>query len=197
MGLLTGLCILGGLFGGVAAWMIGPLLTQLTGRELPLPGSGPTWLSLVAFDPARSTYDAPMIAFFVAMSALTTTFIVHWVSNRRVRRGPAWDCGFPDPSPMTQYTASSFGQPLRRVYGQFAFAAEERIDMPVPGDMRPARLAVHLKDYIWRGLYAAPAAVVLAWSARLNMFQFLTIRRYLVLMFLVLILLLLITAMGI
>ena len=40
-------------------------------------------------------------------------------------------------------------------------------------------------------------AVVLAWSAHLNMFQFLTIRRYLVLMFLVLILLLLITAMGI
>jgi hydrogenase-4 component B len=63
--------------------------------------------------------------------------------------------------------------------------------------MRPARLAVHLKDYIWRGLYAAPAAAVLAWSARLNAFQFLTIRRYLVLMFLALILLLLITAMGI
>jgi hypothetical protein len=197
MGLLTGLCILGGLFGGVIAWMIGPLLKKLTGSNLPGPEVGPTWLSLVAFDPARSTYDAPTITLFVAMSALVTTFIVHWVSNRRTRRGPAWDCGFPDPAPTTQYTASSFGQPLRRVYGRLAFAAEERVDMPGPGDMRPARLVVHLTDYIWRVLYAAPAAAVLALSVRFNAFQFLTIRRYLVLMFLVLIVLLLITAMGI
>jgi formate hydrogenlyase subunit 3/multisubunit Na+/H+ antiporter MnhD subunit len=197
MGLLTGLCILGGLFGSVTAWMIGPLLKALTGSELPGPEAGPTWFSLVAFDPARSTYDAPTIALFVAVSALAMTFIVHWVSNRRVRRGPAWDCGFPDSSPATQYTASSFGQPLRRVYGQFAFSAEERVDVPAPGDMRAARLEVHLKDYIWRGLYAAPAAAVLVLSVRLNAFQFLTIRRYLVLMFLALIVLLLITAMGI
>ena len=34
-----------------------------------------------------------------------------------LRRGPAWDCGFPDPSPATQYTADSFAQPFRRVFG--------------------------------------------------------------------------------
>ena len=29
----------------------------------------------------------------------------------------AWDCGFPDATPATQYTAGSFAQPIRRVFG--------------------------------------------------------------------------------
>ena len=111
-----------------------------------------------------------------------------------MRRGPAWDCGYPEPSPATQYTASSFGQPLRRVYGTIIFGARERVDMPAPGDMRPARLTVNMTDYLWRGLYVAPASAVLELSVQLNVFQFLTIRGYLVLMFVALILLLLVTA---
>ena len=47
-----------------------------------------------------------------------------------MRRGPAWDCGFPDPSPATQYTADSFAQPIRRVFGEVVFRARERVDMP-------------------------------------------------------------------
>jgi hypothetical protein len=120
---------------------------------------------------------------------------VHWISNRRVRRGPAWDCGYPEPSPAAQYSASSFSQPLRRVYGRISFGAVETVDMPAPGDMRPAVLAVHLKDYIWRWLYAVPAAGIGAIASHLNFLQFLTIRRYLVLMFSALIMLLLINVM--
>jgi len=194
LGLLTGLCILGGLFGSVIAGALSPLLIVLAGSALPGVGAGPTPFSLVAFSAARSTYDAPIVALFVILSATATTLFVHWVSERRVRRGPAWDCGYPEPSPATQYTASSFGQPLRRVYGTIIFGARERVDMPAPGDMRPARLTVNMTDYLWRGLYVAPASAVLELSVQLNVFQFLTIRRYLVLMFVALILLLLVTA---
>ena len=84
---------------------------------------------------------------------------------------------------MTQYTASSFSQPLRRVYGGFAFGATEKVDMPAPGDLRPARLILTSRDYIWDALYVAPARAVLDISERLNALQFLTIRNYLVLMF--------------
>ena len=78
----------------------------------------------------------------------------HWPRSRssiallraRARRGPAWDCGFPDPSPATQYTADSFAQPIRRVFGEVVFLARERVDMPAPGDARPARLTVTLRD---------------------------------------------------
>ena len=194
MGILTGLCILGGLFGSIIADALSPLLIELTGSALPGQGSGPTMFSLVAFSAARSTYDAPIVALFVILSATATTLFVHWVSNRRVRRAPAWDCGFPQNLPATQYTASSFGQPLRRVYGTIVFGATEVVDMPAPGDMRAGRLTVTMTDYLWRGLYAAPANAVLELSVRMNALQFLTIRRYLVLMFVALIVLLLVTA---
>jgi hypothetical protein len=174
---------------------LAPVLGNLVDGGLPKAGSGPTVFSLVAFDPARSIYDAPVIALFVAIASLTTLVVVHRLSARRTRRGPAWDCGFPDPSPATQYTASSFAQPLRRVYGASAFAAREAVTMPPPGDVRPARFSVTLVDHIWQGLYAAPGRALLRLSERLNALQFLTIRRYLVLMFAALVILLSIAAL--
>jgi NADH:ubiquinone oxidoreductase subunit 5 (subunit L)/multisubunit Na+/H+ antiporter MnhA subunit len=194
MGGLAFLCILGGLMGSVLAAALAPVLHKLVGGALPGPGSGPTPFSLIAFDPARSIYDAPVIALFVAIASLTTLIVVHRLSERRTRRGPAWDCGFPDPSPATQYTASSFAQPLRRVYGAAAFAARETVVMPPPGDIRPARFSVVVVDHLWRVFYAAPGQAVLGLSERLNVLQFLTIRRYLVLMFVTLVILLSIAA---
>jgi hypothetical protein len=194
MGILAGLCALGGLFGGVAVWAIQPLLLNLTGAVLPSVGSGPTPFSLVAFDAARSTYDAPTIAVFLLMSGLAITAAIHRFAGRSTRRAPAWDCCFPEASPLTQYTASSFAQPLRRVYGSSVFGAVELVDMPPPGDVRPSKFGVRLHDYVWNFLYEVPAAAILRFSAQLNKLQFLTIRSYLMLMFAALIVLLLIAA---
>jgi hypothetical protein len=194
MGALALLCILGGLLGAPLAAVIAPVVQTFAGGALPAPGSGPTPFSLVAFDSARSVYDAAVIALFVAIASLVTLVVVHRLSERRTRRGPAWDCGFPDPSPVTQYTASSFAQPLRRVYGTVAFSARETVIMPPPGDLGAARLQVSLVDYLWRVFYAVPGGAVLRLAERLNMLQFLTIRRYLVLMFAALVILLSIAA---
>ncbi|MBS0518230.1 MAG: hydrogenase 4 subunit B [Proteobacteria bacterium] len=190
MGGLALLCILGGLFGAVIVAGLAPVLTALVGSGLPNSGAGPTPFSLIAFNAARSVYDAPVIALFVAIASLTTLAVVHRLSERRTRRGPAWDCGFPDPSPTTQYTASSFAQPLRRVYGAALFSARESVVMPPPGDTRPARFSVTLVDVVWATLYARPGRAVLRLSERLNALQFLSIRRYLVLMFAALVILL-------
>jgi formate hydrogenlyase subunit 3/multisubunit Na+/H+ antiporter MnhD subunit len=193
MGVLALLCILGGLLGGPLATALAPLVKEIVGDAL-ASGGGPTPLSLVAFDAGRSIYDAPIIALFVAIASLTALVIVHRLSERRTRRGPAWDCGFPEPSPATQYTASSFSQPLRRVYGSVVFSARETVTMPPPGDRAPAHFSVTLVDYAWRVFYAGPARAVLDLALRLNALQFLTIRRYLVLMFAALVILLSIAA---
>jgi hypothetical protein len=111
-----------------------------------------------------------------------------------VRRGPAWDCGFPDASPATQYTADSFAQPIRRVFGEVVFQARERVDMPPPGDTRPARLAVTLRDLVWEALYAPIGAGLAVVTEKLNHLQFLTIRKYLSLTFAALVGLLLVVA---
>src|SRR5262249_53522205 len=130
----------------------------------------------------------------IAVSTLLTVEIIHRFASRAVRRGPAWDCGFPDASPATQYTADSFAQPIRRVFGTAVFRAREAVSMPPPGDARPARLTVTLRDLLWDGIYA-PIAGAVGWAAeRLNHLQFLTIRQYLSLVFAALVGLLLVVS---
>ena len=66
--------------------------------------------------------------------------------------------------------------------------------MPPPGDIRPARLRVEIHDLIWEGLYAPLAGGVGFVAGKLNRLQFLTIRRYLSLVFATLVSLLLVLA---
>jgi len=76
------------------------------------------------------------------------------------------------------------------VFGGLIFRAAERVDMPEPGETRPARLDIRLVDPLWSGLYA-PLIFAVGWLAdRANPLQYLTIRRYLSLMFVALIALL-------
>jgi hypothetical protein len=74
------------------------------------------------------------------------------------------------------------------------FRAREHVEMPPPGDMRPARFTVEWRDLVWDTLYAPIAAGVMAAASRLNQLQFLTIRQFLSLVFAALVLLLLMLA---
>ena len=76
----------------------------------------------------------------------------------------------------------------------FAFRARARVDMPAPGDMRPARLKVAIYDLIWEAIYLPIVGIVGAISVRLNRLQFLTIRQYLSVVFGALVTLLLVLA---
>ena len=115
-------------------------------------------------------------------------------ASRALRRGPAWGCGFTDPTPAAQYSGASFAQPIRRVFGTMLFHARDHVDMPAPGDTRPARLRIELHDLVWEGIYAPLAGAVRLSADRLNRLQFLTIRRYLSLVFGTLVTLLLVLA---
>ena len=55
--------------------------------------------------------------------------------------------------------------------------------MPPPGDMRPARFHVHLRDVAWDVLYAPVEHVVGFVADHLNKVQSWTIRAYLTLVF--------------
>jgi formate hydrogenlyase subunit 3/multisubunit Na+/H+ antiporter MnhD subunit len=196
MFVLAGLCVFAGLFPGLVIDLLAPINLALLGDRMPVQASMP-WLSVVPTLDGRSSYNSLLLFLFIVVSASLSGFAVHRLASRALRRAPAWDCGFPDPSPETQYTASSFAQPIRRVYGTVAFGATETVHMPPPGSTIPARFEVSLRDYIWDALYTAPARAVLALAGRLNVLQFLTIRRYLILMFVALITLLLVTAVSV
>jgi hypothetical protein len=104
------------------------------------------------------------------------------------------DCGYPQASPATQYTSSSFAMPIRRVFGASVFGVRERVDMPQPGDVRAGHFQVKVFDPAWQFAYGPLVRAVRRASAVLNQLQFLTIRRYLTLVFSALIALLLLVA---
>ncbi|CAH2600958.1 Hydrogenase 4 subunit B [Rhodovastum atsumiense] len=124
---------------------------------------------------------------------LALALVVWLVVIRRApgyRIGPAWDCGFGPPpawlpfgDPITQYGGASFGQPLRRALGGALLQAREVVDMPEPGETRPARITATLQDPAETLIFRPVAAVRERLSEAVDVIQFLTIRRTLSLMF--------------
>ena len=190
---LASLCLLAGILPGLVIDALSPVTLALVGGRMPLQ-SDVAWASIVPIAEARSSYNGLLVFVFIALSAPLAAYVIHRFASHAVRRGPAWDCGFPDSSPSTQYTAGSFAQPIRRVFGTSVFGAREHVDMPRPGDLRAAGMHVELHDPIWETMYAPIAGGVGATAEKLNRFQFLTIRRYLSLVFLALVILLLVLA---
>jgi formate hydrogenlyase subunit 3/multisubunit Na+/H+ antiporter MnhD subunit len=179
---LVALCVLTGILPGFVIDALGPLVRPLVGGNMPVQAAMP-WLSIVPIAEARSSYNGLLVFLFIAVSASLTAAVVHGWASRAARRSPAWDCGFPDPSPMTEYTAGSFAQPIRRVFGTTVFRARETVQMPPPGSTAPARFAVSLRDLIWEMLYQPIADGIEFATGRLNTMQFLTIRGYLAIVF--------------
>jgi formate hydrogenlyase subunit 3/multisubunit Na+/H+ antiporter MnhD subunit len=180
--ILAALCLVAGVLPGVFIDALAPVAQALAGAQLP-PQGQLDWLTIVPVASSRSSYNGLLVFLFIAASALLAAEAIHRLASNRVRRSAAWDCGFPDASPATQYSAGSFSQPLRRVFGTVLFRARERVAMPPPGSTQPARLEVELRDFLWDGLYRPAARAVGAASRVLNRVQFLTIRAYLSLVF--------------
>jgi formate hydrogenlyase subunit 3/multisubunit Na+/H+ antiporter MnhD subunit len=193
MYVFAALCLLAGILPGFVIDGLAPVSMSLVGEHMPVQAGLP-WLSIVPIAESRSSYNGLLVFTFIAISASLAIYVVHRFANHKLRRGPAWDCGFPDPSPTTQYTAGSFAQPIRRVFGTLVFQAREHVEMPPPGSLQPARLTVVVRDLVWDGIYAPIAGIVGFAADRLNILQFLTIRRYLTLVFLALVTLLLVLA---
>src|SRR5215813_11676796 len=190
---LAALCFVAGILPGIFIDALAPVTHALLGMSMPHQ-SGLDWLTVVPIAESRSSYNGLLVFIFVTLSGSIAAFAIHRLASDRLRRGPAWDCGYPDPSPATQYTASSFAQPIRRVYGATVVRAREIGEMPPPGSIAPARLTVELRDPIWDALYAPVAGAIGFATERINILQFLTIRRYLSLVFAALVFLLLVLA---
>jgi hydrogenase-4 component B len=187
------LCLVAGILPGLFIDALAAVTQELVGDRMPVQ-SGVDWLSIVPIAESRSSYNGLLVFVFMVLSGFLAAWAIHRLASDKLRRAPAWDCGYPDPNPATQYTASSFAQPIRRVFGTVVFRASEHVDMPPPGDARPARFTVELHDLVWDALYAPIASGIGFAADRLNHLQFLTIRQFLSLVFAALVLLLLVLA---
>ena len=190
---LAALCLLAGILPGFFIDALAPVAKAMVGNSMPLQRDVP-FLSIVPIAESRSSYNGLLIFLFMLLASGAAVFGIHRLASKGVRRGPAWDCGYPDPSTLTQYSASSFAQPIRRVFGTLVFRARETVEMPPPLDAKPARLVVQLRDTIWDALYAPTGEAVEYVADRLNRLQYLSIRHYLSFVFVSLVGLLLVLA---
>jgi formate hydrogenlyase subunit 3/multisubunit Na+/H+ antiporter MnhD subunit len=195
-GVMLGLalvCLLVGVLPGFAIDALAPSVGMAVGAHMPAQAGLP-WRSIVPIAESRSSYDGLLVLLFMTSSGCLAALVIHRFASHAFRRAPAWDCGTPDPNPSIQYSASSFAQPIRRVFATTLFGAREKVAMPAPGRLEPARLKVTVRDPIWERLYA-PIGVAVGYAAdRVNHLQFLTIRMYLSMVFLALVVLLLVLA---
>lgn len=191
---LAALCLVAGILPGLFIDALAPVSQDMVGNVMPHQ-VGLQWLTIVPIAQSRSSYNGLLVFLFVALCGTAAASAIHRLASDRLRRAPAWDCGHPDANPAIQYSASSFSQPIRRVFGSVIFGAREIGEMPPPSSPLPARLQVELHDLIWDGLYAPIAKVIGFATDRINILQFLSIRRYLTLVFVALVVLLLVVAL--
>lgn len=74
------------------------------------------------------------VALLVALG-LALGAALRWLLVRRaagVRRAPTWGCGYTRPAPRMQYTASSFAEPITRIF-QPLLRSRVESDVPVEG----------------------------------------------------------------
>ena len=187
---VLGLCLIAGVAPSFIIDTISPVARRFVGGEMPARGAM-SWFSIVPIAESRSSYNGLVVLLFMFLAGYVALRIIQRWGSQALRRGPAWDCGFPDPSPVTQYSGSSFAQPIRRVFADTVFVARDHLDMPAPGDTRPARFGVEIHDRVMEGVYARIGGAVDFCASGLDRLTLLTIQGYLTLVFAALVILLL------
>jgi hydrogenase-4 component B len=125
-------------------------------------GHGESWLLLAPVNADRSSYSPIIFLLVIVAVVLLTVQVVRRHYKGGLRKGPAWDCGFPMQTARMQDTAEGFGQPIRQIFE--AFFRMERT-LPSPFDTQPKYL-VTVGDHFWYWLYL-PIARTIDMLARL------------------------------
>jgi len=144
------------------------------------------WLFLAPVDIERASYSPVIFLFAVLGVMLVTALVVRHFYHGRLRRGPAWDCGFPAQNARMQDTAEGFGQPIRRIFEPF-FRIES--ELPSAFDTHP-RYHGRSDDRIWFALYLPIKRITEKLSSLVSLLQHGRIHLYLTYTFVTLIVLL-------
>ena len=141
-------CVLLGVFPATVIAAIDNVNALLLAITLSRTGES-NWFLLAPIAIDRSSYSPLIVLAVIVAVVLITMKVVHRFWHGRVRRAPAWDCGFPLQTSRMQDTAEGFGQPIRQVFEPF-FRMERHL--PTPFDTEP-RYFVSATDRLWQWLY--------------------------------------------
>lgn len=104
----------------------------------------------------QASYSGSIFLAVILCVVAITFLTVRLLAHGRIRRTPAWDCGYPWQNARMQDSAEGFGQPIRHMFDSF-FRMERHL--PSPADAAP-RYRVYIEDRFWRALYQPIAALV-------------------------------------
>ncbi|MCZ7654206.1 MAG: hypothetical protein M5R42_07840 [Rhodocyclaceae bacterium] len=146
------------------------------------------WWMLAPISPERASYEPLIFLATIVVAVLFGRQLVHRLYHGRMRRSPAWDCGYVFQGPRAQDTAEGFSQPIRRI-----FEPMFRMDRHFPSirDEKPF-YSVKVEDHFWHWLYLPLARLANGISALMIRLQGGRIAIYLLYSFLTLIVLLLV-----
>ncbi len=94
----TAICLVAGILPGFFMDALAPVTEILVGDRMPVQ-RGVEWLSIVPIAESRSSYNGLLVFAFMLLSGSLTAFVIHRLASDRLRRSPAWDCGYPDAEP--------------------------------------------------------------------------------------------------
>lgn len=178
--------------------LIEPIVWLLGGAGPLAHEAGLATFTLTPLAALGNAYNGAAVVLAVLLMAVAMGYGIHRYAMSPIRRAIPWGCGHveADPAGVSQYTASSTSQPIRRAIGSALFSTREIVDMPEPGDIRPAKFQLKTHDPAWTFIFDPLVRIVDVLARRMNVLQFLSIRRYLTLMFFALLILLVIVAAG-
>lgn len=185
LGWLASGCVVLGL---APVWVLAALgkTTQMLTGEIVGAAGAQSWLFITATSTQRSSYSPLLFLVGIAGALMLSVILVRRLYHGRVRRGPAWDCGFPQQTARMQDTAEGFGQPIKQIFEPI-FRIDRQV--PSPFDDRPRYHGI-VEDKLWYALYLPVARLVDRLSAAISILQHGRINIYLVYSFATLIILL-------
>jgi NADH:ubiquinone oxidoreductase subunit 5 (subunit L)/multisubunit Na+/H+ antiporter MnhA subunit len=143
------LTLLLGVFPATVILRLDAATQQLLGKGLSERVAEQGWWMLAPISPDRASYEPLVFLAVIAVSLLLGGWVVKRLYHGRLRRSPAWDCGYHFQGPRAQDTAEGFSQPIRRIFEPM-FRMERHF--PSIRDSQPF-FSVHVEDHFWHWLY--------------------------------------------
>jgi hydrogenase-4 component B len=194
MAILTGACVLLGLFPTHFVALLDPLTQQLTGQQLSPQLSVAGGLVLAALGQNAGTISTlGMVLMALCLLPIPLGLWLVLGRNSTTRRGPTWACGQPGLTPQMEYTATGFSKPIRMI---FKALFKPRRDVQREYDFSPyfaktLRFRSHIDEVFIERLYRPLRILILRVSRRIRSLQAGSIHAYLLYIFVTLLLLLL------
>ena len=96
--------------------LIDPVTQLLVGGGIAAAVRQNGWLLLSPSSLDRASYSPLVFLVVVSLAVLLAVVLVRKFYHGRLRRAPAWDCGYPAQTARMQDTAEGFGQPIRQIF---------------------------------------------------------------------------------